>query len=1712
MLPIGDNQNMTERTFRSILAELDSSARSNVEKGVSFEQLVKAFLERDKAQSTRFVRVWRWDDWPGNEGRRDTGADIVAEERDGGTLVAIQCKFYEEGRRIQLKDISTFFTEYGKASFSSGIIVSATGDWGINVENALRNQTKPVSRWGASVFENSSIDWSEFNLAQPTNVAVRETKKLRPYQEEALADTLKGFQKHDRGKLIMACGTGKTFTALRIAEQQAGLGGNVLFLTPSISLLSQSLLDWANDADLPLKTFAVCSDTRAGRRASDDEDISPYDLRETPSTNPEQLVTRFNLAEQDGHLTTIFSTYQSLDVVSEAQENGLPQFDIIICDEAHRTTGVSLVGQSESNFQQVHDNGFIAAKKRLYMTATPRIYGDRAKRKANENLLTIASMDDQTKYGPEFHRLGFGRASELGILSPYKVVIFNVNMEEVGIDLDEHLSDESSPINMSNAASMVGCWNGLGKRGTSEFDFSADPLPAKRAVAFSNKIDESKLFEEHFPKVVNSCIAAAEEDADDLLKCQVHHVDGTQNALQRANHLAWLRQEPEPGTCRILSNARCLTEGIDVPALDAILFLHPRKSEIDVVQAVGRVMRKAEGKEFGYIVLPIAQGPNALAEDTVRSSAYKAVWQVINAISAHDDRFEAQINQLALMKPDIGGDYPDGTDIGGGDLIDNGQGDQIDTETQGTLPLIIAGSVKLRNAILARIVNKYADPGYWEKWANDVRDIAQRHEARIRALLNKPESNVRPAFDTFLTGIRNNLNDGVTEEDAIGMLSQHLITKPVFDALFDDYTFAQSNPVSQAMENTLMTLQERGLEKETEGLENFYRDVRVCVQGITDAASKQKIIAELYQRFFRLALPETAAKLGIVYTPVEVVDYIVRSVEDVLKQEFNASISDEGVHLLDPFIGTGTFITRLMRSGLIRPEDLKRKYASELHANDIMLLAYYVAAINIESTYHDLAEAEEYYPFNGIVLTDTFQSYEEGDPMDEVLFPHNNERIGRQKGLDIRVILGNPPWSATNNRDYQNIDQKVQQTYAEKSGTAHLSALYDPYVKAIRLASNRVQESKNGGIIAFVTNGGFIESNSFDGFRKTVAKEFHHIYCYNLRGDARTSGERRRREAGGVFDANSRAGVAILLLVKKPEKSDGATIHYCDIGDYLSRERKLDILKDSSLSNTNWSVIESNDAGDWINQRSETFTTLRPLSPPEEPVEGNELEPIFKKETLGLQTGRDAWCYNSSLQKLRSQIQNSIAFYNQQVEEFIKSKPSGSAQQQNAKAKAFTTQDPHQFHWREEVYRDLANGRKFTSKEDDFVTSTYRPFFKQHLYFNANLNCRIRIFPEIFPKLGEENIGISIVSRGSQNTFHALVTDVIPDSELTSHTVYYPRWHYVPAQALTRPPDLENPELDQVSNINPKALSQFRKHYEDEEIEEDDLFHYTYGILHSSKWRNTFADDLSKTPAHIPMTATLEDFRAFVAAGRALVALHVNYETADLYPLLEEYAPTWSPEAPDAYRVTRMAYLGPARNPNKSGIVYNANITLNGIPDQVHHYLLGSRSALDWIIERYQIRTDGKSGITNDPNDWAEEHNQPRYIIDLIKRIVTISVRTVEIIQGLPDLPLEGTKTVSAQPPQKSEFQRLADEWERDRPRGVDIAEMVKHPAYQRIIEMGEPATGWLLERLAEKPGHWFTALNKITKANPVPEESQGKLREMTDAWLSWGKLTGYQW
>ena len=1600
-------------TFRQLLEQFDESAKTLTAKGRRFEDFCEAFFKLGQAAGYDFDEVWSWPDWPGREGRGDTGIDLVARERGSGDLVAVQCKFYSPQATLSWANASTFVGMLGEPQFSSGLIVSTAGSESANLHSNIQRNAKPIRVWRVEDFEDSAVDWNLFRIDRPAQLALREPKHLYPHQKKAIADVTNGFANHPRGQMIMACGSGKTMTALTIAEQLAGAGGSVLFLVPSINLLSQSVKAWAGDATVRLASFAVCSDVHAGRRGRD-EDMSPNDLAFPASTDASALLQRVRERAGPEAMTVVFSTYQSLDVITAAQEQGLADFDLVICDEAHRTTGAFKDAGDQSAFVKVHDDAYVRARRRLYMTATPRVYGDQTKAKAAEHDVVLASMDDEATYGPVFHELGFGAAVAQNLLADYRVIILAVNEDAVSGAFQRQFVNNDSGLALNDAARIVGCWHALSKRGP---QFAGDQVAMRRAVAFSSTIEASKTFAKVFPQIANAALEVR-RDAN-AVRIEADHVDGTNNVKVRSEALAWLEEPPGQGVCRVLSNAKCLTEGVDVPALDAVLFLQPRRSIVDVVQAVGRVMRRAPGKDYGYVVLPVAVPSGVSPEVALRDNkAYQVVWQVLQALRSHDERLAAEINKIDIngasqMVQVIGVGL-----AGGDDPADPGIG------TEGvplaTTQLSLPDLGEWRDALYARIVERVGDRRYMEHWADDISRIASAQQARIRGLLDHPDQNPRAVarFGEFLAALQRNLNDGVTRDDAIAMLSQHLITRPVFEALFGDGQFSGQNPVSRVMQGMLDELDVGGLDAETATLEGFYEHIRTLIGGIDTAEGRQQVITGLYGQFFKKALPDAVEALGIVYTPIEIVDFINRSVNDLLTLHFDgATLSDEGVHVLDPFAGAGTFLARLFETGLITPEALERKYLSELHANEIMLLAYYIAAMNIETAYQSQRPAGPYRPFEGIVLADTFQMSEAGDPMDTVFFPRNNDRADRQKGLDIRVLIGNPPYSIGQhsqnddnaNMSYPTLDESIRGTYAARSSATNKKSMYDSYVRAIRWASNRLAQSPAGGVIGFVTNGGWLDSNTAAGIRDTLTREFHHIYVYNLRGNQRTSGEQSRREGGKVFDSGSRATVAIMLLVKQPGQVhvDGGTISYHDIGDYLSRDEKLAAVAAASIRDLPWQHITPNEHHDWLNQRDHRYDLLIPLA--------GEPGAIFQTVSFGLVTNRDAWVYNSSEPALRHNVGDMIAFYNEQVQAFAAAaQGNGSRKKRAADAEAFADKDPTRVSWNHDDYNRMANGQLYELRDEVVRRSLYRPFFKQSVAFDRTLNWSTYRLPSLYPTPDSENVGICIVGNGSKSPFGVTATDLIPCLHLIGSDVtgYYARWRYENGPATPTLPGM--PSSGRASNLNPQALARFRATLGDD-LSDDDVFFYVYGILHAPEFRSTFEFSLKKEKPRVPLVASRAIFDALATAGRELCDLHVGYETVEPYPLTEEWTAGPGPETnPDLLLVgdRKMSYAKASvpgtghgkRDLDRSRLRYSDYLTLSGIPPEAHDYVLGTRSGIDWIIDRYYIKTDKASGIVNDPNQWGLERGEPRYIVDLIKRVVTVSVRTVEIVAGLPSL------------------------------------------------------------------------------------------------------------
>lgn len=1600
--------------FDEVLDRLWLSELSRQEQGRRFERLAKRFLEVEPKFADQFSDVWLWNEWPGRENRPDNGIDIVAKDRYTGELTGVQVKFFDPEKKLQKGSIDSFFTELGKVDFAHGMVIDTALEWSSSAEAARAGQSKDVTRVGIQTLVDSTVDWSEFTFDRPEELTQRPRKEPRRYQREAIDDVVAGFETKDRGRLIMACGTGKTFTSLKLVERMVPVGGTVLFLVPSIALLQQTLNEWTANADVPLRPFAVCSDASVGRRRAS-EDIAASDLGFPASTDPAKLAARAAVSTGDEAVTVVFSTYQSIDVVRQAQDLGLAEFDLVVCDEAHRTTGVTEQGQDGSAFTMVHDAAKIRAAKRLYMTATPRIYVQEAKAKAAQDQVTVYSMDDESIYGPEFHRLGFGKAVEQGHLTDYKVLILAVDTNAIGASFQQMLADTEG-LDLDDAARIVGCWNGLAKRGVDGGRLDeVDAAPMRRAVAFARNIKESKQLALQFEQVSRQLATSTDPMTPDL-RVEASHVDGTFPMAQRVRELDWLKQPAGENTVRVLSNAKCLSEGVDVPTLDAVLFLSPRNSQVDVVQSVGRVMRRAEGKKTGYIILPIAVDATADPESALNDSkAYKVVWDVLQALRAHDDRFEAMVNQIALGRSVE--DRVQVIGIGSGDAAEDGgaPGSGEDKSVRGTRQALFAmqDAQQWKDAIYARLVRKVGDRRYWEDWAKDVKDIADRHITRIRGILSGPDREPRRKFALFLEGLRGNLNDAITEQDAIEMLSQHLITKPVFEALFEDYSFAAHNPVSQVMDAMAQVLDSYNLETEVDSLEDFYRGVRVRAEGIETAEGKQKIITELYERFFKLAFPRTAESLGIVYTPVQVVDFILRAVDEALRENFGATISDEGVHVLDPFTGTGTFIVRLLQSGLIRPEDLLRKYMQELHANELLLMAYYIAAINIEATFHGLMAdqahaagkdpaAVGYEPFDGIVLTDTFQMTEDGDKLDEVVFRSNNARVQAQNDLDIRVIIGNPPYSVGQtsgnddnaNLSYPTLDASIRDTYAKLSTAQNKNSLYDSYIRAIRWGSNRLLKSDNGGVLCYVSNGGYIDGNTADGLRKSLHAEFHETYVYNLRGNQRTAGEQSRKEGGKIFDSGSRNTVAVLLLVKRPGAVDHARLHYKDIGDYLDRQAKLDLVDQASLGSLDWTEITPNAEGDWINQRDDRFPTFQPLSA----KDGKDA--IFAMNTGGLKTNRDAWVYNSSRMKLDDNVARMVEFYNREVEKI------------QADPDVALDVDPKKFSWNRADFPRARRGTQYKVDPRGRRTSVYRPFFKQRVHMQGDLNDMVYRIPAVFPVDDASNIGFYLNGTHATADFAGLMMDDLPCLDVFGKGgQLFPRYTYVESEGdlFSGAGEASSPadRYTRIDNITDATLASYRAKY-GKAVTKDDIFYYVYGLLHSPDYRERFAADLKKMLPRILQVPSVEDFRAFSDAGRALSELHIGYERVEPYPLEEHWAVT--PETLDEaerYRVTKMKYGGKAGAWDKTVVKYNGYLTLSGLPVEAQRYTLGSRSAVDWILERYQVKTDKASGIVNDPNDWGREHGDPRYIRDLLGRIVTVSLETMRIVDALPGLEVE---------------------------------------------------------------------------------------------------------
>ncbi|MYB29486.1 MAG: DEAD/DEAH box helicase [Cenarchaeum sp. SB0663_bin_5] len=1281
-------------TFGDVLNHIRKISGGEAKKlGDLFELLMVEFFSKDR-QYAHFKEVRRVPI------EKDRGIDIIA--YDGfGEPYAIQCKFLADGTSLHYEgNVTNLWVESEVKNIKNRIIVT-TGE-------PTKTLVKQCAETGVTIIRRTDLETSKIKWdIDPKKITQNATLPLRPYQETAYNKVIRGFQNNSRGQLIMACGTGKTLTSLRIAEEMVGKDKTVLYLVPSISLIKQTYNAWAENFNIPQQTIIVCSDKTAGNP----EDISITGLTSgIVTTDPNKLRNNFQKLKNDKKsMRVIFSTYQSADVVQEAFHDVV--FDLIIFDEAHRTAG-----SGKKAFTLAHDDENISARKRLYMTATPRVYeleGD-----------NVFSMNDKEIFGPEFHKLPFSKAITDGILTEYQVVGLAIDADEE--DKKNVDADIDSEIPLEEECKLASVYSAIKQQ-----DVDEPPNLLNRILVFHNKIPNSKRFIKAFKKVVD----IENERNNQTIHVDTQHVDGKDRAKDRVKSINWLENTSED-TVHVLSNVRCLSEGVDVPSLDGVVFYEPRQSVVDVVQAVGRVIRTHPSKKMGYVIVPVVVSKNeAISSSADKSKANKLILQVLEALRAHDDRIDKFFNQASLvLEP---GEKPSR------DKIEN----MID------IPPTIRPIFDVLPATLL-------DTGfYWEEYG---RKLGERAAVVALRLANRADTKYKQNIETLHENLKETVGYTVTYSDTIQAVAQHVVLQPIFRELFGETT----NPVITAFNNTVGRMD---FHVELEELEEWHKLMKYHIGNINSPAAKQNIINKIYGNFFQTF--DRAQAKTIVYTPVVIVDFIINSIQHVLKEQFNAGFGDKKISILDPFAGTGVFLTRLLD---MLPKDVVKSKYKDIRFGENKLLAYYTACMNIETTYSRIVGEDK--PFERSCYVDTFtvrpnwlelkasgraEALEQTkitDPDFKDVFQMRDE----QRSARIQVIIGNPPYSAgqkSANDDNKNVSHPeleglVKDTYIKHAPKGNKRSLYNSYLKALRWASDRIGES---GIIGFIMPSAWITGNAEAGVRACIKEEFTDVYCFNLRGNQQgTRGEQSRREGGKIFGGGSREATTIVILVKNPSKT-GCTIRYHDIGDHLSREQKFDIIRGfGDMSNVPWLPKSPDKYHDWLNQRGELADEWDDITPMGSRAGkgGKKDNILFSQYCSGLKTRRDPWVYNSSRGQLTSNMKRTIDYCN--------------------------TQDPTDFkidekhvQWTPHLSRAMKKSSPLQFNDDLIRQALFRPFFKQYLYFDKAFANDTALIPRFYPT-GEANNPSILVPDKIRGEFSTMMTNTTPDLHIHEASQTFP--------------------------------------------------------------------------------------------------------------------------------------------------------------------------------------------------------------------------------------------------------------------------------------------------------------------------------------------------
>jgi predicted helicase len=880
----------------------------------------------------------------------------------------------------------------------------------------------------------------------------------------------------------------------------------------------------------------------------------------------------------------------------------------------------------------------------------------------------------------------------------------------------------------------------------------------------------------------------------------------------------------------------------------------------------------------------------------------------------------------------------------------------------------------------------------WEKAIEEFKVRMPELGASFGNLIRKERqtnAQYEAAFDGFLRLCRASLNPNLAESAVEEMIIQHLLTERIFRKIFDIGDFMQRNVIAVEIEKVIKALTARKFTRDdfTKPLDHFYIAIEQAAETITDFSEKQKFLNTVYERFFQGFCVKVADTHGIVYTPQPLVDFMAASVEHVLKTEFKSSLADKNVHILDPFTGTGNFIVNIMRR--IPRSALQHKYRDELHCNEVMLMPYYVASMNIEHAFWEAIGQYEAFP--GICLVDTFETAEKDQTELFTFNEPNTDRVKRQRGAPIRVIIANPPYNAgqldendnNKNRKYPEIDRRVKSTYSTDSEATLVRKLSDPYVKAIRFASDRIGDA---GIVCYVNNDSFVAENTFDGMRKHLARDFDLIYVLELGGNVRKN-PKLSGTTHNVFGIQ--VGVSINLFVRLARANGtnrAAKIFYHAVPVNWRRGQKYNFLDNVvSITGVKWRTLKPDKKHNWLTNKTDTeFAEFIPVgSKDAKATGGTGFLTVFRTYSLGVSTNRDSVVYDFDAKRLAKRVEQFADDYNAEVQRWQnKARPPKDPALLPKYVDDFVNYESVK--WSETLKRHLVEQAEAEFSSKRIRESLYRPFTKMVLYHAPLFVDRPGAFNGVFPtaKARSENILLAL-NLSPERPFCCLTCKQIPSKDVAggfgSPSYCFPLYTYTEDGKHRR------------DNIPPSALVHFQNHYEDDAITRPDIFHYVYALLHHPDYRARYAENLKRELPRIPLAGKSADFHVFAKAGKKLAELHVNYEQQKEYPLKR----VENDETKLNWRVEAMKL-----NDERDTLYYNDHFTLTGIPREVFDYRLGNRSALEWVIDQYRVQKDDHDNITSDPNRKDDEE----YIVRLIGQVVTVSVETMKTVKSLPSI------------------------------------------------------------------------------------------------------------